>query len=131
MNRLIKEHGWTTGIEVGVGNQANSRKLIEANPGLSLTGVDIKVKSRFSHPRYQNVQSDSELYGLSMKETVDFVFIDADHSYPSVIRDILAYQDKCTFLSGHDYCEKWPGVMAAVDELIPDRKLGPDGVWYR
>lgn len=51
-------------------------------------------------------------------EFFDFVYIDADHSYRSVIEDIKAWYPKVKrngFLGGHDYSPGWPGVQSGVD----------------
>ena len=45
------------------------------------------------------------------------VFLDADHSYEAVKRDIKwALQRKTKIICGHDYSHEWPGVMRAVNE---------------
>jgi predicted O-methyltransferase YrrM len=87
-------------------------------------------------------------------EFFDFVFIDADHAYDSVKRDIICYLPKVRLggiLAGHD-CETWltednkeflvknrnadlvegvhPGVTLAVARLIPDAEVDT-GIWYR
>ena len=63
---------------------------------------------------------------------LDFVFIDADHEYESVKKDIQAWTPKLKpggMISGHD-CE-FPGVDQAINELIPNwKKAGVDHVWY-
>lgn len=64
---------------------------------------------------------------------VDFVFIDADHSYESVVKDINAWLPKIKkggMISGHDYNNSC-GVKQAVTELIPDHKLSEDGIWLK
>jgi hypothetical protein len=66
-------------------------------------------------------------------ETLDFVFIDADHTYEGCLADILAWTPKVKFggmISGHDYSDRWPGVMKAVKETGP-AILGPDSIWIR
>lgn len=72
-----------------------------------------------------------ELIGVSK---VDFLFIDADHDYHSVKRDILNFRPLLRgggLLSGHDYSDDWPGVKKAVDELVPDRLIHPGtAIWY-
>ena len=60
--------------------------------------------------------------------TYDFVYIDADHSYESVKKDIELYLPKLKkggIIGGHDYCPySWPDVIKAVDESIGE----PDSV---
>tara|TARA_B100000287_G_C20626358_1_gene777985 strand:+ start:401 stop:973 length:573 start_codon:yes stop_codon:yes gene_type:complete len=54
-------------------------------------------------------------------ESIDFVYIDADHSYEGVKRDIQLYLPKLKkngLMAGHDYHEVWPGVVRAVDEIF-------------
>lgn len=52
--------------------------------------------------------------------SMDVVYIDADHSYESAKEDISLYLNKVKsggFICGHDYSTSWPGVIKAVDEL--------------
>lgn len=66
-------------------------------------------------------------------DTVDFVFIDADHTYESVCKDINAWLPKIKkggMISGHDYNNPC-GVRQAVTELIPDHQLSSDGIWFK
>lgn len=55
--------------------------------------------------------------------SVDFVFLDAAHDYESVCADIRAWLPKVRpggWLCGHDYQDPpWPGVVRAVNELLP------------
>lgn len=68
-----------------------------------------------------------------LPNALDLVFIDANHSYASVHRDILTYLPKVRpggILSGHNYGRpRLPGVMQAVQELLPTFLLGQDEVW--
>ena len=53
-------------------------------------------------------------------ESVDFVFIDADHSYAGISRDITAWLPKVKrggVLAGHDYHSD---VQRCVDERFPN-----------
>lgn len=55
-------------------------------------------------------------------ESIDTVFIDLDHSYESVCRDISLWLPKVKkggILAGDDYRETLPGVSKAVNELLP------------
>jgi Methyltransferase domain len=68
-------------------------------------------------------------------ESLDFVYIDADHAYESVRRDIAAWWPKVRrggALAGHDYTPEIPGVIQAVTEAFErvevwrgERFLGP------
>jgi len=65
--------------------------------------------------------------------SLDLVFIDANHTYEGCRDDILAWRPKLRaggWLTGHDYFpEAFPGVVKAVDELVPGFKLEGDYVW--
>lgn len=68
-------------------------------------------------------------------ESLDFVFIDADHRYEGVYRDIVAWAPKVKprgVICGHDMgYPRFPGVNKAVSELIPNyRDAGIDYVWW-
>lgn len=63
---------------------------------------------------------------------LDFVFIDADHTYEGCKRDIDAWFPKVRaggLIAGHDYNEKWPGVMQIVNERFPKAAMFSDSVW--
>jgi hypothetical protein len=54
--------------------------------------------------------------------SLDLVFLDAEHDYNNVREDILAWLPKVKFggvLAGDDYASNWPGVVQAVNELLP------------
>jgi hypothetical protein len=62
--------------------------------------------------------SASKMYA---DESLDAVFIDADHKYESVRADILAWMPKVKkggILAGHDYMDAWGGVIKAVNETL-------------
>ena len=55
--------------------------------------------------------------------SLDAVFIDADHTYDAVKKDIANWMPKIRkggILAGHDYIHTWPGVIQAVNESISD-----------
>lgn len=57
-------------------------------------------------------------------ESLDFVFIDADHTYDAVKADIIAWMPKVKpsgILAGHDY--EADGVYYAVNEVIGENKI--------
>jgi hypothetical protein len=59
-------------------------------------------------------------------ETLDFVFIDANHTEESVSADIEAWLPKTkTLLCGHDYGRSYKGVKRAVDRRFGDHVISP------
>jgi hypothetical protein len=75
------------------------------------------------HMNYQAVQLSSvQAAALYEDASLDFVFLDGDHSYAAVHKDICAWRPKVKqggFLGGHDYGPPglFPGVAQAVHEL--------------
>jgi len=67
-------------------------------------------------------------------ESIEFVFIDADHSYECVKSDITKWIKKVKIggiISGDDYFKTHPGVIKAVDEFFPKEKVNFIGRnWY-
>lgn len=74
------------------------------------------------------------LFKLIGRRGADMVFIDAEHTYESVSRDIRNYDRLVRsggLLCGHDYQMAFQGVCRAVDELVPNRKVMEGGaIWY-
>lgn len=61
--------------------------------------------------------------------TLDLMFLDADHSYQEVLRDLRAWLPKIArrgVICGHDYDTR-AGVRSAVDEIFGDRVALPGG----
>jgi len=66
--------------------------------------------------------------------SLDFVFIDAEHTYDAVLADIRSWSSKVKsggLLCGHDYCHKFPGVKKAVDDSFGhvDIMAGDNDTW--
>jgi hypothetical protein len=64
--------------------------------------------------------------------TYDLIFIDASHEQEPVEQDILAWQtllSKNGILCGHDYDRGWPGVIWAVDHLVPNATHPAGAIW--
>ena len=64
----------------------------------------------------------------------DFIYIDAEHDYNSVLNDIkisLPKLKKQGIMCGHDFGLGWPGVISAVSEIFHDKfiKLFGDNSW--
>lgn len=76
----------------------------------------------------QFVQDYSYRAVAALDGDFDLVYIDGEHDYASVARDIAVCLPKVKtggWLCGHDYCPAHTGVMAAVDELVGDPRYGP------
>ena len=68
--------------------------------------------------------------------SLDYVVIDAEHGYESVVADITAWLPKLKpngILFGHDYGHpRFPGVKRAFDELLPGPlTLAPDNLVFQ
>lgn len=54
--------------------------------------------------------------------SIDFIYIDAEHTYEAVKQDLELYLPKLKdggIIGGHDYhTERWPGVVKAVNEIL-------------
>lgn len=87
----------------------------------------------FTNPKVFKFKTDSTDIAFHNITKVDLVYIDADHSYEAVKRDILFWSDKCNIISGHDYDDSGKyGVKRAVDEIFgkPDAVF-EDGSWIK
>lgn len=84
------------------------------------------LSERFKHEILQNrclIHNGLSQKILSSFENFifDCVYIDGNHSYDSVIEDIMISNSKTIndgFLCGHDYNKSWPGVIDAVNFFI-------------
>ena len=65
--------------------------------------------------------------------SIDFVYIDGCHTYEQVKKDILNYLPLIKddgFIGGHDYSDNWPGVVAAITEVLGEVDIVfEDGNW--
>ena len=130
--------GFTTGAEIGVCHGRYSEILCRTNPKLKLLAVD-DWRRNITHESYKNAierlrdlnvtidrRSSMNAVGDVADESLDFVFIDADHKYTSVCDDIREWAKKVRIggiVSGHDYYitrGQNMGVINAVDEYVAE-----------
>ena len=139
LDYLVKRHGWTVGVEVGVRAGRTLFHLLDNNPNLKMYAVDKNVeqfyndtvKNKYNH-RLIVLSGASWDQADTIKEPVDFVFVDAGHSTKSVVKDIKAYSPLLKTdqgLTGHDI--DFPAVQAALSQLGIEFDVGPDNVWIK
>jgi Protein of unknown function DUF115/Methyltransferase domain len=92
--------------------------------------------TRFAGDRAQMIRASSVEAAQRVPDgSLDFVFIDADHSYAGCKADIQAWLPKLKpngFISGHDYDHpEYPdfGVKRAVDEIFGVPETGANYTW--
>jgi hypothetical protein len=157
---VLAEHfrdlGFKVGVEVGVATGKFTRIMFDLNPGVKIYGIDTWQVYR-EYPDYRRQRTLDGAYALAMAalapelesgqcifikkqsmdavkdfldESVDFVFIDGNHSYEYTRDDIREWTKKVRkggIVSGHDYVEVHNvGVIQAVQEYIkqhPEYKL--------
>jgi hypothetical protein len=158
LNKVIQDKGFKIGAEVGTGNGETFQRLMEANPELKMIEVAHYPK-KVSYKSYRSNQSGrlaknrfvktitphdgrvEVLWKPSEKaveevkdESLDFVFIDANHDYEYVLQDIRLWYQKVKsggLICGHDYNNKFPGVKRAVKRSFDNYETTYDSVWYR
>jgi len=138
--REFARREYSKGAEIGVYVGAYSRVLLDLIPGLNLLCVDswahrswreraypLALEILSSYPRATVIRGKSVNVAKTVEnETLDFVFIDADHSYEAVKEDLLAWVPKVRkggIVSGHDYFDPPSGklgVIRAVDEYVKE-----------
>jgi len=154
LEQMAKRHDWKVGAEIGVWYGRTFFHLLENVPGLTLYGVDIWVHSHLNIHHKDQAQNRLEVLERAKNykgraiilempslvaahvvgdDTLDFVFIDADHSREAVLGDIGAWVPKIKtggFATGHDW--DWASVRSAVIASLPDATPGTGGndwVW--
>lgn len=109
----------------------------EANIILNDNWDNVKNEFKINTRHFNNITTHQDYsYNIVDKfpdNYFNFIYIDAEHTYESVKRDIELYLPKCGhIIAGHDYQKAWSGVVRAVDEIIgkPDRRY-IDGSWMK
>lgn len=158
IGHLVDRYGWTAGAELGLWQGRTMNALLAGFPKLTMVGVDLwepqpgnpgpEGYERWPHHQHERTcRLHAARHGdraIIIKdyttkaatkvadESLDFVFIDADHSEEGCTADIEAWLPKIKptgWILGHDI--NWPGVLASVERLVPGYLRGPDVVWMR
>lgn len=137
---IVQRLGLYYGAELGLGGGNLSRLLLSECPDLTLIGVDsMRRRDRARACRDLRSQYGGRYRLLEMKTrdaaqyvdegALDFVFIDAGHSFEAVHDDIRRWHGKVRpggWIMGHDYAHpRYDGVQKAVDRWFGDRVYLP------
>lgn len=135
---LINKYHCKTGVEVGVRDGDNAKRLLQLT-SMYLYGVDIQTWPSINHILTQYPHRFTFYHMSSMiaadhfcEESLDFIYIDADHRYASVRADLFAWYPKLKIggvFCGDDYCNCWNpaeghyDIVRAVEEFIQDKDV--------
>ena len=150
---LLHELDFKDGVEIGVQRGIFSEIICQRNPQMRVYGVDAwappngasmrqKTQKRMSAYSHYSIIDDWSVSAAQQfaDRSLDFVYIDADHSYESCLADIDAWHPKIRvggILSGHDYhntithsrvqCH----VKKAVLDYTRNHQIAPLLIWGR
>ena len=157
-SKIINENNFKNAVEVGVGYGTQAREILDNTKIEHLYLVDpfIKYNDYFSidveklggfNTLIKNMhillENDPNRYSVIQRESlsvtekeipsnsIDIVFLDADHSYDAMIKDLPFWYNKLReggILLGNDYSRRSSGTQRAVDEFIRNRNLKLDFV---
>jgi hypothetical protein len=86
---------------------------------------DLVIDKFLGNEKVTVLQADSVQGSLKFEdETLDFAYIDADHSYVAVMRDVRAWLPKIRkggIIGGHDYDFEHDSVKKAVHDIFGDK----------
>jgi predicted O-methyltransferase YrrM len=146
---LFATLGYKRGAEIGVAQGTYSKILCSAIPGLELFCVDAytayeRTSQRICDERY--AKAKQSLLGHNVHFVVkpsleasydfedgslDFVYIDGDHTFDGAMTDLIQWSKKVRsggIVSGHDYYSFYKaGVIPAVDVYTRAHQIN---AWY-
>jgi predicted O-methyltransferase YrrM len=137
---LIEKNNFKTIAEVGVKFGRTTFFLLDNVHDLVIHAVDLDISMFYNEEiksKYKDRLIPIKGYSYDVADqlpnnSMDLIFIDADHSYDAVKKDIIAYTPKLKkngLLTGHDI--DYPGVNKAIKEMIKDFDVGPNNVWIK
>jgi len=140
--RIFASKYYKLGAEVGVWDGSNAANILDLVPEVKLILVDMykyfkgsqhrqprfdkakrRARKKVGNSNVQWLEMSSELASQQIPDgSLDFVYIDCDHSYDYAMQDIIMWSRKVRkggMISGHDYVsskEQNVGVMDAVND---------------
>ncbi len=161
--RVLQSKNLKSGAEIGVSFGGHSETILNQTNVEILYGVDsYKHRESYENPmnllqddfdalyertkerlsvfgdRFKLIREDSKMAINRIESILDFVYIDADHSYKGVWEDLCVWYPKVRIggvIGGHDYNHpNFPGVKQAVDEFFGrfgwEIHIEGEGVWW-
>lgn len=158
IEHLVKKYNFKIGAELGVWKGRTFLHLLKTCPSIELLyGIDLwesqpdnqGPEDYMDWPHRENenyVREQAKKFNekavvikdwttnaanLVDDNTLDFVFIDADHSSESVKQDLDCWIPKIKqsgMIIGHDY--NWETVRVVADAYFNEIKVGPDNLWF-
>lgn len=161
--RWLKELDFQTGAEIGVAEGEYSKLICETNPQMKIYGIDAwkpykgypdytrrstldilfeeaqRRLSAYIHKGRYKIAKEFSMAAVKKfdDESLDFVFIDANHEEPFVYEDLTEWAKKVRvggIVAGHDYVDIKSridkpvyGVRDALQRYTRDNKIRP---WF-
>lgn len=123
------KNGKVTSVDHFLGSKGQ-KMVVEDGSGKSIYDQFMSNVGHLGNLEVCKMSSEEAAKKLRGKK-FDVVFIDGEHTYEGVKRDIELWKDSATkIISGHDYCETWPGVVKAVDEAFGKVEVC-GSIWYK
>lgn len=152
IKELFRELGFRTGAEIGTRIGTYARELCIALPQLKLYCIDpwkvypdydeipdqAQLDSQFEStiktlaPYNCKIMHEESMVAVKHFEpnSLDFVFIDANHEFKYVLDDITQWTKTVRpggIIFGHDYMPDHEGVMRAIQEYVKKNSINP---WF-
>lgn len=160
VTHLFQQQETIVGLEIGVASGWTMNHFLQNLSNLQLTGIDpyigymdgnIKIAQEMLDAQYLAAQDNisdfaprgkilrgysQDFVNLFEDKSLDYIFIDGDHSYEGALRDCELFFPKIKsngIFAGHDW--SFDGVQKAVNEFkdkngSPNIRLVAADVWY-
>jgi hypothetical protein len=134
MIQIAKEHfsnkSPLVGAEIGVDKGKNALSILQTLSIKKLYLIDIiQTEDAKMLRHFGNIQwliMKSEEAHREIHENLDFCYIDGNHEYPYVWKDLVSYYSLLKpngLIGGHDYWQDGAGVKKAVNEFAHENGL--------
>lgn len=93
---------------------------------VNLTNMPEILENKFSNKVIVVKDTSSNFLSSLDDQSLDIVYIDADHSYEGVKKDLVLSYNKVKdggLICGHDYTNRFEGVIRAVNEFCVEKQL--------